>query len=160
MGVGSNWPLCSSRSEPPSVLRVRADCGGRLFTAKLAVVVHDSTHQLVDECLPDDAILLARQLATVFAIASMTSSASAVSTCLSLLVLFLVVPRACPCGGGGRNYFRAGETVARSTPAHTLPREGGSASLPPTPLHRCNGLRTRSLKEPRRGGTSIQPSHP
>ena len=40
MGVGSNWSPCSTRPEPPSVLRVRADCGGRLFTAKLPVVVH------------------------------------------------------------------------------------------------------------------------
>jgi hypothetical protein len=30
-----------SRSEPPSVLRVRADCGGRLFTPKLAIVMHN-----------------------------------------------------------------------------------------------------------------------
>ena len=40
MGVGSNWTRCSSRPEHGSVLRVRADCGGRLFTAKLGVVVH------------------------------------------------------------------------------------------------------------------------
>ena len=61
MGVGSNWPQCSSRPEPPSVLRVRADCGGRLFTAKLGVVVHYLPHQLLDHLLADDAILLARQ---------------------------------------------------------------------------------------------------
>ena len=59
MGVGSNWPLCSSRSEPPSVLRVRADCGGRLFAAKLVVVVHYSTHQVFDQLLADQAILMA-----------------------------------------------------------------------------------------------------
>ena len=61
MGVGSNWPWCSSRSEPPSVLRVRADCGGHLFTAKLGIVVHDLAHQLLDHLLADEAILLARQ---------------------------------------------------------------------------------------------------
>jgi hypothetical protein len=33
--------LCPSRPEPMSVLRVRADCGGRLFTAKLGVVLFD-----------------------------------------------------------------------------------------------------------------------
>ena len=32
----------------PSVLRVRADCGGRLFTAKLPVVVHYLSHQLLN----------------------------------------------------------------------------------------------------------------
>ena len=49
------------RPELPSVLRVRADCGGRLFTAKLGVVVHDLVHQLLDHLLADDAILLACQ---------------------------------------------------------------------------------------------------
>ena len=53
--------LVPSRLEPPSVLRVRADCGGRLFTAKLGVVVHYLSHQLLDHLLADDAILLARQ---------------------------------------------------------------------------------------------------
>jgi hypothetical protein len=33
---------CSSRPEPTSVLRVRADCGGRLFAAKLGVVVQST----------------------------------------------------------------------------------------------------------------------
>ena len=41
--------------------RARADCGGRLFTAKFGVVVHYLPHQLLDQVLPDDAILLARQ---------------------------------------------------------------------------------------------------
>jgi hypothetical protein len=45
----------------PSVLRVRADCGGRLFAPKLAVVVHYLSHQLLDHLLTDDPILLARQ---------------------------------------------------------------------------------------------------
>ena len=49
----------STRSEPPSVLRVRADCGGRLFAAKLGVVVHYSTHQMFDQLLADQAILMA-----------------------------------------------------------------------------------------------------
>ena len=40
---------CSSRPEPPSVLHVRADYGGRLFTAKLAVVLHYLPHQLLDD---------------------------------------------------------------------------------------------------------------
>src|SRR5215831_549380 len=39
----------STRSERPSVLRARADCGGRLFTAKLAVVVHYLADQLLDD---------------------------------------------------------------------------------------------------------------
>ena len=60
-GGGVELALCSSRLEPPSVLRLRADCGGRLFTAKLAVVVHYLPHQLLDHLLTDDAILLARQ---------------------------------------------------------------------------------------------------
>ena len=51
----------SSRREPMSVLRVRADCGGRLFTPKLRIVVRNLAHQLLDHLLPDDAILLARQ---------------------------------------------------------------------------------------------------
>ena len=49
---------CSSRLEPTSVLHV-ADCGGRLFTAKLAVVVHYPTRQVFDQLLADHAILLA-----------------------------------------------------------------------------------------------------
>ena len=60
MGVGSNWSRAPVDPKP-SVLHVRADCGGRLFTAKLGVVVHYLPHQLLDELLPDDAILLARQ---------------------------------------------------------------------------------------------------
>ena len=60
-GGGSNWTPCSTRPEPPSVLRVRAGCGGHLFTAKLAVVVHYLSHQLLDHLLTDDPILLARQ---------------------------------------------------------------------------------------------------
>jgi hypothetical protein len=61
MGVGSNWSCAQVELEPPSVLRVRADCGGRLFAAKLAIVVHNLAHQLLDHLLPDDAVLLARQ---------------------------------------------------------------------------------------------------
>ena len=41
-------------AERPSVLRVRADGGSRLFTAKLGVVVHYLPHQLIDHLLPDD----------------------------------------------------------------------------------------------------------
>ena len=43
------------------MLRVRADCGGHFFTAKLSVVVHYLPHQLLNHLLADDAILLARQ---------------------------------------------------------------------------------------------------
>jgi hypothetical protein len=57
--VGSNWSPCSSRPEPPPVLRVRADCGDRLFTAKLGVVVHYLSHQPLNHMLADDPILLA-----------------------------------------------------------------------------------------------------
>ena len=45
----------------PSVLSVRAYCGGRLFTAKLSVIVHYLPHQLLDHLPADDAILLTRQ---------------------------------------------------------------------------------------------------
>src|SRR5262249_32276304 len=48
-GGGVELDPCSSRPEPPSVLRARADCGGRLFTAKLAVVLHYLPHQLLDD---------------------------------------------------------------------------------------------------------------
>jgi hypothetical protein len=41
------------------VLRVRADCGGRLFAAKFAIVVDYLPHQLLDHLLADDPILLA-----------------------------------------------------------------------------------------------------
>ena len=82
--------------------------------------------------------------ATVFAIASITSSASAVST--------LSEP-ACPIpqswsqepvhvGGGGRNYSRAGETVARSAPgAHAAARSCFSVSAADTftSVHRFKG---------------------
>src|SRR6478752_10329953 len=44
-----SWGWGRIRSEPPSVLRVKGDCGGRLFTAKLAVVVHNVLHQLLDD---------------------------------------------------------------------------------------------------------------
>ena len=57
--MGSNWIRASGRPEPPSVLRVRADCGGRIFTAKLGVVVRNLAHQLLNQLLTDDAILLA-----------------------------------------------------------------------------------------------------
>ena len=54
-------PRAPVDSETPSVLRVRADCGGRLFTAKLGIVVHYLPHQLLDHLLANGAILLARQ---------------------------------------------------------------------------------------------------
>jgi hypothetical protein len=46
-------------TEQPLVLRVRADCRGHLFTAKLAVVVHNLVHQLLNHLLADGAVLLA-----------------------------------------------------------------------------------------------------
>ena len=49
------------RPQPRLVLRVRADCGGLLLPAKLAVVVHYLAHQLLDHMLANDLILLARQ---------------------------------------------------------------------------------------------------
>ena len=62
MGAGSNRRgVQSSIRTAPSVLRIKTDCGGRLFTAKLAVVVHYLSHQLLDHLLTDDPILLARQ---------------------------------------------------------------------------------------------------
>src|SRR6516225_3013995 len=48
-GPWVDWSPCSSPPEPPSVLRARSDCGGRLFTAKLAVVVDYLSHQLRDD---------------------------------------------------------------------------------------------------------------
>ena len=51
----------STRSEPRSVPRVRADCTCRVFTPKIRVVVHDLAHQLLDHLLTDEPILLARQ---------------------------------------------------------------------------------------------------
>ena len=60
MGGGSNWPQGSTRPERLSASH-ESDCGGRLFTAKLGVVVHYLPHQLLDHLLADDAILLARQ---------------------------------------------------------------------------------------------------
>src|ERR1700758_4348334 len=48
MGVGQIGPSAPTRSEPPSVLGAGADCGRRLFTAKLTVMVHYLPHQLLD----------------------------------------------------------------------------------------------------------------
>jgi hypothetical protein len=45
---------------------VRADRGVRVFSAKLAVMVHYLVHQLLDDLLTDDAILLARQFCDCF----------------------------------------------------------------------------------------------
>ena len=59
---GVELPQRFSRRERPSVLRVRADWGSRLFAAKLVVVVHDLPHQLLDHLLADEPILLARHL--------------------------------------------------------------------------------------------------
>ena len=71
---------CSSRFEPPSVLHLRADCGGRLFTAKLGVVVIICRINCSITCWRMTPSCWLVSSATVFAIASMTSSASPVST--------------------------------------------------------------------------------
>ena len=86
--------------------------------------------------------------ATVFAVASMTS-ASAVST--------LSEPT-CPIPQSwSQEPVHVGVEVGitpwrmkrwRDRPRHTLPRDPVSACLPPTPLHRCIGLRVRSLNDP------------
>ena len=47
LGGGSNCPSAPVDPKPPSVLRVRADCAGRFFTAKLGVVVHGSAASTV-----------------------------------------------------------------------------------------------------------------
>ena len=47
--------------EPSSMLRVRAACGGRRFTAKLTVIVHYLPHQMLNHFLADDPLLLACQ---------------------------------------------------------------------------------------------------
>ena len=137
---------CSTRSEPPSVLRVRADCGGRLFTAKLGVVVHYLPHQLFDHLLADDAILLARQFCDCL------RDRVDDFICFIGIDLSLSEP-ACPIpqswsqepvhvGGGGRNYSRADETVARSAPgAHAAARSCFSVSAADTftSVHRFKG---------------------
>ena len=56
VGVGSNCTRAPFDPNP-SVLRVRADCGGRLFPAKFGVVVHYLPHQLLNHLLPDDATI-------------------------------------------------------------------------------------------------------
>ena len=48
-GRGVEFVAVLKGPEPPSVLRARSDCGGRLFTAKLAVVVHYLLHQLLGD---------------------------------------------------------------------------------------------------------------
>ena len=55
-------PGGSTRSEPPSVFRARAGCGRRLLPTKLAVVMHYLPHQLLNDLLSNDPILLACQL--------------------------------------------------------------------------------------------------
>jgi hypothetical protein len=67
---------------------------------------------------------------------------------------------ACPCGGRGQHFSRAGETVARSTDTRRILCSGHKRDLKdPSPalLDGCNGLRTRSLK-PRRVAVSNRPT--
>jgi hypothetical protein len=66
MGAGSNWIHAQVDPKPPSVLHVKADCGGCLHPAKLAIVVHYLARQLHDHLLADRAILLARQFCDCF----------------------------------------------------------------------------------------------
>ena len=60
-GVGVELGCAPVDPKRASVLHARADCGGRVFTAKLAAVVHNLAHQLLNHLLADDAVLLARQ---------------------------------------------------------------------------------------------------
>ena len=55
------WGQRALGAELQSLLRVRADCGGRLFKAKLGIVLRSFLHQLLDHLLTDEPILLARQ---------------------------------------------------------------------------------------------------
>jgi hypothetical protein len=89
------------------VLRVRADCGSRFFTAKFGVVLHYLLHQVLDHLLPDDAALLARHFCD----------------CLRDSVDDFIC------------FSPAGETVARSTWRTRCRAILISACLPPTPLH-------------------------
>ena len=125
------------------------DCACRVFAAKTRRRNALSVASTLDHLLADDAILLAVSSATVFAIASMTSSASSVSTLSQPACPILNRrPRACPCGGGGRNMTPGESNGSTVNLAHTLPRDPVSACLPPPPLHRCIGLRVRSLNGP------------
>ena len=73
-GGGVELARCPVVANLPSVLRVRADCRGRLFTAKFGVVVHYLPHQLLITCWRMTPSCWLVSSATVFAIASMTSS--------------------------------------------------------------------------------------
>ena len=112
---------------------MRADCGGRLFTAKLGVVVHNLAHQLLNHLLTDDTILLARQFCD----------------CLRDRICFRGIdfPKSLSMlGGGGRNYSRADETVARSAEAHAAALSDG-----------CNGLKDSIAQAPFQ---PCEPSYP
>ena len=114
-GMESNWT-----PEAPSVRRARADCRGRLFTAKLGIVLHYLPHQMFDHLLADDPLLLACQFCDrlrdrIDDFVRFTGI-DFVRACLSYSSMWSQEP--VHVGGGGRNYSRAGETVARSTEAH------------------------------------------
>ena len=49
---GSNCPSAPVEPEPPSVLRVRADCGDHHFTTKFAIGVDYLLHQLLNHLPP------------------------------------------------------------------------------------------------------------
>ena len=104
----------------PSVLRGRADYRCRLFAAKLGVVIHNLAPQLLDHCR--------RMTPSCWLVSSATRLRDRVGDfiCFSL----------------------AGETVARSTWRTRCSGDPVSACLPPTPLHRCIGLRVRSVNDP------------
>ena len=59
-GGGSNCPSAPVDPNPLSASR-ESRPRGRLFAAKLPVIVHYLPHQMLNHLLPDDAILLARQ---------------------------------------------------------------------------------------------------
>jgi hypothetical protein len=92
---------------------VRADCGSRLFPAKLAVVVHYPTRQVFDQLLADHATLLA------------CHSCDCLRDSVDDFICF----------------SPADETVARSTEAHAAARSCFSVSAADTftSVHRFKG---------------------
>ena len=119
-GWGRIGSPCSSPPELLSVHCVGANCGGRLFTTKLPVVVQNLAHQLLNHLLPDDAILLACQF----------------RDCLGDRINDVIC------------FSPAGETVARSAPGTHAAAAILFQRVCRRHLYRCIGLRTRSLKDP------------
>ena len=128
------------------MLRVRADCGGRLFTAKLAVVAHNLAHQLLNHLPPDDAILLARQFCDGLR-DSVDHFVGFVGSSSSEPAYFLNRgPKSLSMSEVEVGLTPGRMTVARSTEAHASSvRSVISGSVGGT-VGRCHGLRMRSLK--------------